>query len=370
MRIDTLKYFYERSIGQNPSFFYRGPFLDKFTNTILEVSKGARGHGAQDGNISKKVSFMLVECFQNILKHAENISSIEHLRCDEGMFSFKSMQGAFVINSINVIQNNEIEKLSALVAQVNSLSETDLKQYYLNHLQNNTLSEKGGAGLGLIEMARKSGQKILHNIESLDEKFSLFHQQITLLRGENRNDENFSHQLGESRAYYKKMIEEKFLLLYKGDFSQKSILPLLEIVEHNVGEKQGADRRSQKAAHVLVEVLQNISKHATLANGAESRSGIFMLGKENGSLFILAGNLVSVSEKIVLEEKLEYLSSLDNEELRELHKNTMRATLRFENKNNSGLGLIEVAKASTEALKYQFFPFGYNQFLFALEVSI
>jgi hypothetical protein len=368
MRLNTLKYVYEKASGQNPTFYYRGPFLEKFTNTFLEVSS-VSGNKETGNSIGKKVSFVLVECFQNILRHSENIESQNEINHDDGMFAFKNLKEAFVINSVNPVHLEEKNRLESLVTQVNSLNESDLKQLYLDNLKNNTISEKGGAGLGLIEMARKSGQKILHRFENIDDKYALFHQQIAIKRNVDSSGMYDMH-LDEAEHFYKRMIEEDLVLLYKGDFSQQSILPLLELSEHNVRNKSIEQKNALKAAHVTIEMLQNISKHARSSDQASARFGIFMLGRNESAFCILAGNLVSEEEKEFLEEKLDYLISLDQDELRELHKSTLRATLRFENKVNSGLGLIEVARTVSGHMKYKFYPCGDNAYLFALEVTI
>ena len=107
MRLDTLKYFYEHSVHQNPSFYYRGPFLDKFTSVLVDMSRSSTKNETAEGAISKKTSFILVECFQNILKHSEVVDDPERTKPIEGMFSFKYMHGAFVVNSINVISNSD-----------------------------------------------------------------------------------------------------------------------------------------------------------------------------------------------------------------------------------------------------------------------
>lgn len=368
MHFNTLRYFFDKASGQNPSFYYRGPFLERFTPSILDMSQASPGAELQQ-NLGKKISYMLVECFQNVIKHGEISPSNSHDSITEGLFSFKSVKDAFVINSINFVSNQDVERLTGLVAHVNSMDEVGLKQYYLDRLKNNEISEKGGAGLGLIEMARKSGQKILHEVENLNERYSLFHQQITVRRGQSE-DHDYSSMLLESGDFYRKMTEENMVLFYKGDFNQKSIMPLLDMAEHKLHDKTAGQKRTLRAAHVTVEVLQNISKHARVAENENQRFGVFMMGKMEGALCILAGNIVPVAEKIFLEEKLDYLLSLDQEGLKELHKSTLRASIRFENKANSGLGLIEVAQASSQALQYRFFPHGEDQYLFALQVII
>jgi anti-sigma regulatory factor (Ser/Thr protein kinase) len=368
MPFQALKYFDKMASEHCASFYYRGPFLERFTKTFLDISQGTGSNTSQDNSLGKKMSFVIVECFQNILKHAENREKIGHLLKDEGMFSFKNVDGNFVLNSINVINNPEVDKIISLVEKVNSLTDIDLKQYYLENLKNNTLSDRGGAGLGLIEMARKSGQKILYRIDDLNNNYSYFHQQITLQKNGEPGDHSI--QLENSGDSYKMMTIDDVVLMCKGEFNQRSILPLLELAEHNARDKSMDQRKTLRAAHVTVEMLQNISKHAKKAHNIESQYGIFMLGQKNNKLILTAGNIVNISEKMLLEEKLDYLLSLDEYELKELHKSTLRATLHFENKSNAGLGLIEVAQASGNSMQYEFIPSSRENYLFAIQVSI
>lgn len=369
MLIGTLKYFFDQSIGQSSAFCYRGPFSDRFTNSILDIASTTSEEKKREPSTQRKVSFMLVECFQNILKHAESIPGDNKVWNDDGMFSFSDSGTSFTIDTINLIQSGDAGKIASLVSQVNSLSGEELKQFYLHHLRNNELSSKSGAGLGLIELARKSGQKILYDTIPLNDGFSLFQQRVALKNGDSELVMPDKSQLIYTKSVYERLMKEDVFLFYKGEFSQKSILPLLELVEHNIHSDHQPGIKRRRVGHVLVEVLQNVSKYTSEKNASES-SGIFMIGREESSLFILVGNEVSISEKLFLEEKLDYLTSLDDEELKELHRNAMKASLRFENKSRSGLGLIEVMKVSSSKLEYEFFESGYNKYLFVMNVKV
>ena len=50
----------------------------------------------------------------------------------------------------------------------------ELKDYYKQILNNGEMSLKGGGGLGMIDIARKTGQKLGYNFEQIDEKVSFF----------------------------------------------------------------------------------------------------------------------------------------------------------------------------------------------------
>ena len=54
------------------------------------------------------------------------------------------------------------------------IDEKALKAYYLEHLENNTMSDKGGAGLGFITIGMKSGNKLKVDFKKINDQFSLF----------------------------------------------------------------------------------------------------------------------------------------------------------------------------------------------------
>ena len=57
---------------------------------------------------------------------------------------------------------------------INSLDKDELKKFYKETLNNGTMSEKGGGGLGLIDIARRSGQKLQYKIREIDKDYSFF----------------------------------------------------------------------------------------------------------------------------------------------------------------------------------------------------
>ena len=140
------------------------------------------------------------------------------------------------------------------------------------------------------------------------------------------------------------------------------------MVEHNVAAGMRKNTMGRKPGHVLIEILQNISHHAKKAG--ERPEGIFTIGWNNGRILLQTGNIVNEEEKDFLNEKLNYLSALSREELNELHRTALRASLKFENKHKSGLGLIEVARASCSPLLFRFRKSEDQHHLFTLQVAI
>lgn len=123
---------------------------------------------------NKKIIQVMIECFQNILHHsAEKESDSLFVVKKEKNDSLKLITG-------NRISSSKVDALRARIDEVNTLSGEELKTHYREKLKTTTLSEKGGAGLGLIEIARKSGNKLEYHFEKINEQFSFFTLTVTV----------------------------------------------------------------------------------------------------------------------------------------------------------------------------------------------
>jgi hypothetical protein len=129
--------------------------------TELEIAKGPL----------KKIFFISVETLQNMLLHGhKNNEGKQH----NFFILYKNGVKMYVV-SANLVANNSIPALEKQIDTINSFDdEKALKAYYLEHLENNTMSDKGGAGLGFITIGMKSGNKLQVDFKKINEQFSLF----------------------------------------------------------------------------------------------------------------------------------------------------------------------------------------------------
>ena len=58
----------------------------------------------------------------------------------------------------------------------------ELKLFYKETLNNGTMNIKRGGGLGLIDIARKSGEKLQYNIREINDSFSFFTLTVKILK--------------------------------------------------------------------------------------------------------------------------------------------------------------------------------------------
>ena len=86
----------------------------------------------------------------------------------------------YTILTGNYILSENVEKLKTNLDKINSIDKEQLKEYYKEILNNDEFSEKGGGGLGMIDIARKSGQKLNYNFLPVDNIYSFFSLNIKI----------------------------------------------------------------------------------------------------------------------------------------------------------------------------------------------
>ena len=119
----------------------------------------------------KKIFFISVETLQNMLIHGHKNRENEQ----RSFFILVKYSERVDVISANLILNKAIPNLSGVIEKINSFNDQgELKQYYLTHLENNQISEKGGAGLGFITIAMKSGSKLKIDFKKIDDEYSMF----------------------------------------------------------------------------------------------------------------------------------------------------------------------------------------------------
>ena len=141
-------------------------------DTITNLSEKAESKlfeiSAAKKNI-KNIFNILIEGLQNIKNHGEFSPQNNQI----SFFHMYDMEDSFICNFSNLIDNNHIEKISKNIDHLNTLERPELKTLYLETLTNGQISEKGGAGLGIIIMAMKSKNKIDYKTFSIDDNLSI-----------------------------------------------------------------------------------------------------------------------------------------------------------------------------------------------------
>ena len=131
----------------------------------------------EESSIKRKVFNVMVECLQNIVKHADHNN-----QDNAAVFLIGRSDEAYVIISGNPIRQSEKDALKAKLENINSLDKDGLKELYKDIIKNTQISDKGGAGLGFVDMARKSGQPLEFEFVDIDDEGAFFCLKCSILR--------------------------------------------------------------------------------------------------------------------------------------------------------------------------------------------
>jgi len=366
MKINYIHHFYEKLKTDNLSFIFQGDFNDNITEKITDLSEHNIGRVNELGKLKNKVSLMIVECFQNIVRHGNETKSVSTNSTPQSFFLTRNIENVFYITSANLIENEEIDALKLKLEKINKLDKEQIKALYLEVLSNQEISGKGGAGLGFIEMARKSGQPLSFNFEKVNDKQSFFYFMVKM-QGKTTSEESVQEHasLSDTIELHNVMRMESILMIYKGDFAHSTIMPVLKMIEENMSKHKEELITRQKVYFVLVETLQNICRHGKEKNGIQD--AIFMIGRTGQKYIINAGNFMDNSQVESLKNKLTTINQLDSEELKSLYKKELKE--RNVSENGAGLGIIDMARKSSGKFMFDFKSYGDRTF-FSLSVQV
>lgn len=127
----------------------------------------------------KRFFSIVVECIQNLSKHG-NVSDLNDAHF---LVLVEKENNTLKISTGNVVQKEKQETIRGLINNVNNKSQNELQQLYKEGISNNVLTERGEASLGLIDIARKSSNKLKYQFKHIDEKssFFLFQTQVRIV---------------------------------------------------------------------------------------------------------------------------------------------------------------------------------------------
>lgn len=174
-----MKYIFElhkTMLARNLILVYEGEFTQEITKSVLSMAERNMDSIGEESSIKRKVFNVMVECLQNIVKHNEEDVN------RAAIFMIGKQNDEYVITSGNTVKNESIDVLSDKLDKINSLDKDGLKTLYKEIIKSNGISEKGGAGLGFVDMARKSGNKLEYDFEKLDDEQSFFSLRTTITR--------------------------------------------------------------------------------------------------------------------------------------------------------------------------------------------
>ena len=350
--MDFIRRIRDKMMKERLMFVYRGVVTNDNSVPLLMLLEKEM-ENSEFGFVGRKRLFMFVlESLQNVSRHSN-----QSQHANMSMVVYSKTNSGYTVTTGNVLPTSGINDLKVKLDEVNKLETKEIRNVYRQMLSTAEFSSKGGAGLGLIEMAKKTGNKLDFDFVTIDDNYSYFILSKTVDSGGVG-----SHMGGNEQPFQGKdisqleklMAENNVYLIFSGHISPDIGKEVLSFTETKMAEEDVESNLRKRVFKILVEILENVSKYSP-GREPEEKFGmpIALLSMEDKVYSLTTGNLVLNSEVDHLKEKIDIINSYDRVGLKELFRKSLSGqTISTDSTGN--MGLIDMARKSGSKLVYEF----------------
>jgi hypothetical protein len=174
--------FYKSMKAHEITLVYEGEITHQITKAFTSLTESNMAKEEESGTVQRRVFHVMVECLQNISKHADDFGPEDYLFAGRGIFMVSKRETEYSVTTGNAIDNQRVEETRVMLDHINSLDREELNELYKKQMKEGRLSEKGGAGLGFIDIVRKTGRKLDYHFLPITEQTSFFLLTSTISR--------------------------------------------------------------------------------------------------------------------------------------------------------------------------------------------
>jgi hypothetical protein len=128
----------------------------------------------EDDKVLRRVYHVMVESLQNINRHAEAYDYRDHPYPGMGLVLVAKNDKRFQVTTGNIIENEQADEIAMFLGKLNNLDLDEMDDLYKKQMREGITSPQGGAGLGFIDIRRKTRNPLDYSFVKIDEETSFF----------------------------------------------------------------------------------------------------------------------------------------------------------------------------------------------------
>ena len=164
----------------NIRVIYSGPIWANSIDGMAEILLKRLEFDDMTMSASQSVFSIFIEQINNMMmysaeKEQKNNSEGELQEISSGIFILGVQDNVYFVQSGNMVTDRNAETLKSRIDYLNTLDKKELRQYYKQQMNaENDNPESKGAGIGLIEIARRASGPIEYEFEPDGEGLQFF----------------------------------------------------------------------------------------------------------------------------------------------------------------------------------------------------
>lgn len=339
METSSAQALFEAMYRGRHAFGYSGRFKDDHTAKLIALGEGALTE--EQASSKGKLAFVMVESYQNIIRHRVPVApEREEAR---SFFLLRSSGTGQQVTTVNPLAVGGGAALGAQLEQLAPLDRDQLKQLFLRGLQRAQDPERRGAGLGLIEMARRSGMALGHRVKPLDQDIELV--ALAVRMGTPRP---LDEVLDEVMTLHALVVREQMGFFHVGPRSVELVSAIMQLLQ---AEDTDTGSRATRPALAALDALD-------LIGGAQA-PGLLAVSGGAGTTALAAGVLTTAEEVRRVEEQLAVMRTWSGMDLQQRYRDALLG------RTDQGvpLPLIELVRAAGTSLRMSTAPLGDGTFV-------
>ena len=184
--IEKMLEYYSAANEYNCDIIYCGPIWSDGIEGIGNTLRMQMGHDELPLSLSQSVFSVFVEQMNNMLHYSSEKQYFTtfgdtHPGISKGAFILGSKNKRYFAQSGNVMKNEHVAYIKSRIDYLNTLDKDGLRKFYKEQIKgDNPHNESKGAGLGLIEIARRSNSPIEYRFEPYKDGQTFFTMFVTI----------------------------------------------------------------------------------------------------------------------------------------------------------------------------------------------
>ncbi len=297
---------------------YSGDFTNTTLTPLTDLINAFLADEHSDlRKVHKKVAYMTIENFQNIVRYSEtrDVKQQQGDVAERDLIQLRIIGSDIFIISSNLVHKNRANAIKENLDKLNSMDRTELNALFVEKLKNNTFNERGGAGLGFIEMIRKTKNKLFYKFVPYNDEFVRFYFQIQISRG-GQSDANLLECATEIYDLVKDMHID---FLFKSKIGEGRLKPLISMIQDSISSQNQEYFRN--VLSISVEMLQDI--FSTSRRSELMKDAVFIFGFNDISENNYFAASSFMNEPILIEKinTINYFLSLSPEKIKQEYFN-------------------------------------------------